>query len=70
MPTQDNIRLSPSEKLTRWLACYREVMQHQWVRPGVVTSVLCLVAVALLWYGTGVLFDRPPESGDAASLGY
>jgi hypothetical protein len=36
----------------------------------VVTSVLCLVAVALLWYGTGVLFDRPPESGDAASLGY
>jgi hypothetical protein len=38
-------------------------MEHQWVRP-VVTAVLCLVAAA------GVLFDRPPESDDAASLGY
>jgi hypothetical protein len=44
-------------------------MEHQWVRP-VVTAVLCLVAAALLWYGAGVLFDRPPESDDAASLGY
>ena len=42
-------------------------MEHQWVRP-VVTGVLCLVAAALLWYGAGVLFDRPPESDDAASL--
>ncbi|HZA94296.1 MAG TPA: hypothetical protein VE420_16855 [Gemmatimonadales bacterium] len=52
-------------------------MENQWVRP-VVTAVLCLVAAALLWYGAGVLlwygagvlFDRPPESDDAASLGY
>jgi hypothetical protein len=51
------------------LSCYRAAMEHQWVRP-VVTAVLCLVAAALLWYGAGVLFDRPPESDDAASLGY
>jgi hypothetical protein len=44
-------------------------MEHQWERP-VVTAVLCLVAVALLWYGTRVLFDRPPEGDDTASLGY
>ena len=40
--------------------------QHEWVRP-VLTVLLCLAAIALLWYVVGVLFDHDP-SGETGAL--
>jgi hypothetical protein len=34
-------------------------MQLEWARP-VVMVLLCLAAIALLWYGAGALFDHDP----------
>ena len=38
---------------------------YEWVRP-VVTVLLCLAAIALLWYGGGVLFDHDPSGETGA----
>jgi len=41
-------------------------MHLEWVRP-VVTVLLCLAAMALLWYGAGALFD-PDSMAETGAL--
>ena len=41
--------------------------QLEWVRP-VLTTLLCVAAIVVIWYGAGLLFDRDPSAETGALI--